>query len=66
MFLIDNLRIHCLEWDFSVYSWSLPADLQWISFVLETALWEILYGVCKMCNTLYNNYKFFPEQCVIN
>ena len=66
MFLIANLRIHCPEWDYPVDSSSLPADLQWISFVLESVLWKILYPVCKMCKTLYNNYKFLPVQCVVN
>ena len=66
MFLIGNLRIQCLEWDYPVDSLSLPADLQWISFVLESALWKILYLVCKMCKTLYINYKFFHVQYVIN
>ena len=39
---------------------SLPADLQWISFVLENALCKTLYLVCKMCKTLFNNYNFLP------
>ena len=66
MFLIGNLRVHCLERDYPVNSSRLPADLSWISFVLEDALWEILYLIWKMYKTLYNNYKFFPVQCVIN
>ena len=56
MFLIANLRLHCPECRDSS---SLPADIQWISFVLESALWKILYLVCKMCKTLYKNYNFF-------
>ena len=36
---------------------SLQPDLDWISFVLESALWKILYLVCKMCKNLYNNYN---------
>ena len=66
MFLIGNLPIHCLEWDYPVDSSSLPADLQWISFVLKSAPWKVLYLVCKIGKSLYNNYKFFPVQCVIN
>ena len=66
MLLIDNLHIHCLEWEYTVDSSSLPADLQWISFTLQSALWKILYVVCKMCKTLDNNYEFSPVQCVIN
>ena len=66
MLLIDNLRIHCLDWDYPVESSSLPADLQWISFELESAPWKMLYLVCKMCKNLYNKYKFFSVQCVIN
>ena len=38
MFIIVNLRIPCLEWDCPVDSSSFPADLQCISFVLETEL----------------------------
>ena len=38
MFIIGNLRIPCLEWDCPVDSSSFPADLQCISFVLETEL----------------------------
>ena len=96
MFLIDNLRIHCLpvdkrcrfnvyttsiqrrcrievlwtlkqrrvstglEWDYPVDSSSLPADLQWISFVLESAPWKILYLVCKMCKTCIIIKNFSP------
>ena len=66
MFLIGNLCIRYLEWDYPVDSSSLQADLQWISFVLEGALWKIIYLFCKMWKTLYNNHKFFPVQCVIN
>ena len=66
MLLIGNLRIDCLDWDYPVESSSLPADLQWLSFELANALWKILYLVCKICKTLYNNYKFFPVQRVIN
>ena len=66
MFLIGNLRIPCLEWDYPVDSSSFPANLQCISFVLETELWKIICLVCKMCKTLYNNYKIFPLQCVMN
>ena len=66
MGLIDNLCIRCVEWDYPVESSRLPADLQWISFVLESALWKILCLVCKMCKTLYNNYKIFPVECVIS
>ena len=40
MFLVDNLDIHCLEWDYPVDSSSLCADLQWISFTLESELSE--------------------------
>ena len=54
MFLIANLRIHSLD------SSSLSADLQWISFVLKSALWKVLYQVCKICITLYNDDLFFP------
>ena len=66
MFLIANLLIHCLEWYYPVDSSSLPADIQGISFELDSALWSIIYLVCKMCKTLYNNYKFFPVQCVFS
>ena len=66
MFLKDDLRIYCLEWDYTVDSSSLPADLQWISFILASALWKIIYLVCKMCKTWYNSYIFSPVQCVIN
>ena len=61
MLSIGNLHIHCLEWDYSVGSSSLPADFQWISFIIENALWKILFLVFKMCKTLYNNYNFFPQ-----
>ena len=43
MFLIDNLLIHCLEWDYPLDSSSLPAVLQWISFVLESTLSKNLW-----------------------
>ena len=66
MFFIGNLRIHCLELDYAVDSSSLLAGLQRISFALESAVWKIIYLVCKMCKTLYNNYKYFPMQYVIN
>ena len=66
MFLIGNLRIHCLERDYPVDSSSMPADLQWIGFVLKSAPGKVLYLVCKICKILYNNYKFFPVQCIIN
>ena len=67
MFLIGNLRIHCLERGYPVDSSNLPADLQWISVLLKSATWKVLYLVCKKCKTLYNNYdKFFSVQCVIN
>ena len=66
MSLIGNLCTRCVEWDYPVESSSLPAGLQWISFVLGSALWKILCLVCKMCKTLYNNYKIFPVQCVIS
>ena len=66
MFFIDNLRINCLEWECPVDSSSLPADLQWISFALESARRKIICLFCKMSNTLYNNYKYFPLQYVIN
>ena len=55
MSLIGNLRIHCLEWDYPVDSSSLPADLQWVSFVLDSAFWKTLYLLCQMCRTLYND-----------
>ena len=52
MFLIDNLRIHCLECDYAVDSSSSLADLQWISFVFEIALWNIF--ICSVkCASLY-------------
>ena len=41
-----------------VDSLSLPTDLQWISFALDSALWKMLYLVCKICKTSYNNYNF--------
>ena len=52
MFLIGNLLISCLEWDYPVDSSSLPADLQWISFVLEGTLWKKLNLAAK-CAGLY-------------
>ena len=66
MFLIDNFRIPCLEWDYAVNSSSLLAYLQWTSSVLESAIWKTIYVVYKMCKTVYNNYKYFPVQCVVN
>ena len=57
MLLSANLRAHCLESNYPVESSSLPADLQWISFILASALCKILYLFCK---TLYNDYNFFP------
>ena len=66
MLLINNLRIQCLDWDYPVESSSLPADLLWIGFELESAPWKMLYLVCKTCKTLYNKYKFFPVQFAIN
>ena len=59
MFLLANLGVHCLEWNYPVDSSSLSADLQWISSVLEIAPWKTLYLVCKMCKTFYNNNNFF-------
>ena len=39
----------------------------WIVQVcLESATWKIIYLVCKTCKTLYNNYKYFPMQYIIN
>ena len=38
----------------------------WMSFVLESALCKIIFLVCKLYKTLYNNYKYFPTQYVIN
>ena len=52
MFLIGNLGIYYLGWDYPVESSSLPADFQCINFVLKSAVWKILYLVCKMCETL--------------
>ena len=66
MFLIGNLRIHCLELELPVDSSSLSADLQSTSFVLKSAPWKVLFLFCKVCKTLHNNYKFFPMQCVTN
>ena len=66
MFLIDNFRIPCLEWDYAVDSSILLADLQWTSSVLESAIWKTIYVVYKMCKTVYNNSKYFPVQCVVN
>ena len=43
MVLVGKLSMHCLEWNIPVDSSSLPADLQWISFVLKSALWKVLY-----------------------
>ena len=50
MFLIGNLRIHCLEWYYPVDGSSLPADLQWISFVLNSHpgkyfIWSAKYAM---------------------
>ena len=64
MFWIDNLPIHCLEWDCPVGSSSLQADIQWTNFVLESALWKILYLSVK-CASIYI-IIMIPVQCVIN
>ena len=45
MFSIGNLRIHYLELDYPVDSSSLPADIQWISSVLEKILENTLSGL---------------------
>ena len=45
MFLMGNFRIHCLEWDYPVDNSGLPADFQWISFVLECSLENTLSGL---------------------
>ena len=64
MILLANLRVHCFEWNYPVDSSSLPADLQWIGFVLECALWKTLYLVCKMYKTFYNDYNIFPRNAL--
>ena len=52
--------------DYLVDSSGFPADLQWIKFVLESPSWKIIYLVCKMCKTLYNNCKYFSMQYIID
>ena len=47
MFLIDNLRIHCLEWDYPVDSSSLPLADQALSPMNKFCI-----RVCTLENTL--------------
>ena len=59
MFLTDKSNIYCLECDYSIDSSSLPADLQYLSFELKSALWKIFYVACKTYRALYNNYDIY-------